>query len=287
MNHRIYGFMLLSAMSLSIAGLLVGCGHTRQAESQAPSDNSSPANNVESANISSPAPEPLNSEVTPASPPGERPAGPDEEHQEGGHHKHFTAEGAVITDHGLPMLEESQAIGSLSPEQRAAIVVDRLNTLIETHDFDDDAIFMRMINGYPCVFFYHNHGSGIEGHLLATVDPKTAGEFGYQDRAVLLAYWWRDILRDHALIIGGKTPHWTTRYAPTMQRLYQIMQEEQAGVPSHESFEQAMVRLSPDEKTALQHLYSSVPVGYAPQPNDVQAAEKAHDAAGPGDVHHD
>ena len=120
----------------------------------------------------------------------------DEDH----HHDHFLADGTLVTNHGIPLFRETQAF-KWSPEERAQKVTARLNMIATTHGLEADSVFMRRVGGLPTVFFYHHHGPGSEGHILATVDPKTAAEFGYGSKPETLAYWWRDVLRDHALLI--------------------------------------------------------------------------------------
>lgn len=203
---------------------------------------------------------------------------------EGHHHEHFIAQGPVVSDHGIPLFKETQTFDNLSPQQRAEKVTGRLNMIAVTHGLEADSVFMRRIRGCPCVFYYHNHGPKSEGHLLATIDPLTAREFGFQKNPEFLAYWWRDVLRDHALVITGQTPRWTTRYAPPMQRLYEFLQQTRRGVPSHESFDLALSKLSSADLGSLRSLYVSVPANYRPQPDDIHAAESAHHHH--GDDHH-
>jgi hypothetical protein len=177
-------------------------------------------------------------------------------------HRHFAAQGALVTDHGIPLLRESQHAGGFTPERRAQIVAERLNNMATTHGLEPGVLSVRRVKGYPTVFFFHKHDSSSQGHVLATVDPRTAKQFGFANHPEVLAYWWRDIMRDHALVIAGSPPRWTTRYAQPMQQLYDFCQKEQRGVPSHESFERALSKLSPAEREILSNLYMSVPDNY-------------------------
>jgi len=187
-------------------------------------------------------------------------------------YQHFAANGSTVTDHGIPLFQETQAL-RWRPAGRARRVAARLNLISATHDFDPVSIFMKHVGGQPTVFYYHRHGSTSEGHLIATVDARTARQFGYGGRADLLAYWWRDVLRDHVLITKGEPPRWTTRYASTLELLYEQLQQLRAGVPSQSSFDEALSRLAPGEVQALKTLYVNVPVNYHPTPNSIAAAE--------------
>ncbi len=208
----------------------------------------------------------------------------DHHHDEAHQHEHFIAQGAQITDHTIPLIRETQPCGNMTPEKRAQVVVARLNMIANTHGLNADSVFVRHVNGMTCVFYYHHHGPDSEGHILATVDPQTAGEFGDAHDPDRLAYWWRDVMRDHILLIQGKTPHWTTRYASTIEQLHVSIQNVQQGVPTHETIEQVLSQLPPADMEALRGLYSSVPVNYRPEPDNVHAAAAEHVD---GEQHHD
>ena len=190
-----------------------------------------------------------------------------EEHHEDGeepHHDHFMAEGALVTNHGIALFQETQASGGHSPDQRARIIAERLNRTAEMQGLDPKNIVALPANGLPTVSFAAPKGKVI---VLATVDSQTASQFGYKSNPGLLAAWWRDVLRDHAAIIAGKPPLYTTPYSSALQKVYSLCQKEQKGVPTHESFEQALGKLSRDDHDELQGLYIQVPKNYRPQTN--------------------
>lgn len=205
-------------------------------------------------------------------------------HTEGAHHEHFVASGSLITDHGLPLIAETQTFQWV-PEERARRVTARLNMIAASHELNAASVTMRRVNGYPTVFYYHHHGLGSEGHILATIDPLTASQFGHEDNAEALAYWWRDVLKDHLLLIEGEAPRYTTRYTPNLQRLHEHLQGIRAGVPSHSSFDLVLSQLSLQERTDLRNLYRNVPVNYRPQPDDLHAASRAHSHHHGDEVH--
>jgi hypothetical protein len=196
-----------------------------------------------------------------------------EEHDEGSH-EHFAAKGTLVTNHGIPLLRESQTAGGFTPERRAQIVAERLNNMATTHGLESEVVFMRRVNGVPTVFFFHEHSRDNKGHVLATIDFMTAKQFGFANAPETLAYWWRDVLRDHALIVEGNPPRWTIRYAQPIQQLYNLTQKERRGVPSHESFERALSKLTDPERDILTSLYVSVPSNYKPMSDDAPQTRK-------------
>lgn len=198
------------------------------------------------------------------------------------HHDHFQAEGTLVSNHGVPLLQETQTSGGFDPAKRAQIVAQRLNDMAESHGLEAEHIVTRVENGVPTVFFFHRHKAGEPGHVLATLDPRTAGQFGYGSRPGILAFWWRDVLRDHALIVSGQPPVYTTPYAQPLQRLYVLCQRARQGVPTHESFEKALEGLTQPERDALQSLYISVPANYRPQPDDPPAIKGKPGQGAPG-----
>lgn len=212
---------------------------------------------------------------------------PSGKHQEG--HEHFEAEGALVTNHEIPLLLETQAAGGFTPQRRAEIVAERLNEMVHEHSLEAEHIVVHMKNGIPTVYYSHAGESKKAGHLIATVDRKTAAQFGLKNNAGKLAFWWRDVLRDHALIIAGEPPLYTAPYTQALQRLYAACQQEKKGIPSHDAFEKALKRLSVSERDSLQSLYNRVPANYRPQPDEIhsgghaskpihgESKEKAHD----------
>ncbi len=184
------------------------------------------------------------------------------EEAEGAHHKHFEAQGALVTNHEIALFMETQKAGGVSPSERAQIVTQRLNETAESTGLDPEKIVARMENDLATVYYAK---PGKAGYVLATVDPKTAAQFGFGKNPALLTYWWRDVLRDHACIIAGNPPIYTTPYSSILQRVYSLCQAEQKGVPTHESFETAISKLSREEHDALQGLYVQVPTNYRPQ----------------------
>lgn len=208
------------------------------------------------------------------------------EDESGDHqHEHFVAAGAVVENHGVPLIVETQIANNWSPEERARRVAARLNMIASTHGISADSIFMRVVRGMPTVFFYHEHGPRSQGHVLATIDHATARQFGFEKKSRNLAYWWRDVLRDHVLIVQGKSPRWTSRYAPPMQHLYTALQEHRKGVPDHDTFERALSELLPAERESLKTLYISVPANYEPRLDDVRAARAVHGHVDKHDEH--
>ena len=117
---------------------------------------------------------------------------PDEDHHE---HQHFEAEGALVTDHGIPLFQETQTAGGISPEQRAKLVAQRLNDRAVNNGLEPTKIQARLIHNIASVCFVEPSG---KAYNLATIDPQTAAQFGYPANPARLTFWWRDILRDHA-----------------------------------------------------------------------------------------
>lgn len=181
---------------------------------------------------------------------------------EGAHHKHFEADGALVTNHEIALFLETQEAGGVSPSERAEVVTQRLNDTAESTGLDPKNIQARIVNDLPTVFYAKPDS---EGYVLATIDPQTAAQFGFANDPAILALWWRDVLRDHSCIIAGNPPIYTTPYSSILQRVYSLCQAEQKGVPTHESFETAIGKLSRDEHDALQGLYVQVPANYRPQ----------------------
>lgn len=188
-------------------------------------------------------------------------AAPDEEHHE---HQHFEAEGALVTDHGIPLFQETQTAGGVSPTQRAQIVAQRLNDRAVGNGLDPAKIQARLIHNIASVCFVEPSG---RFYNLATVDPQTAAQFGYPTNAARLTLWWRDVLRDHACVIAGKPPIYTTPYSSALQNVYSLCQKQEKGVPTHEGFEKAIANLSRADHDDLQGLYIKVPSNYHAQPN--------------------
>ena len=184
------------------------------------------------------------------------------EEAEGAHHKHFEADGALVTNHEIALFMETQTAGGVSPSDRAQIVTQRLNDTAESTGLDPKNIQARIVNDLPTVFYDKPDGAG---YVLATIDPQTAAQFGFADDPAILALWWRDVLRDHSCIIAGNPPIYTTPYSSILQRVYSLCQAEQKGVPTHESFETAIGKLTREEHDALQGLYVQVPANYRPQ----------------------
>ena len=184
------------------------------------------------------------------------------EEAESAHHKHFEAQGALVTNHEIALFMETQTAGGVSPSERAQIVTQRLNDTAESTGLDPQNIVARMENDLVTVYYAK---SGSTGYVLATIDPKTAAQFGFGEDPALLTYWWRDVLRDHACIIAGNPPIYTTPYSSILQRVYSLCQAERKGVPTHESFETAIGKLTREEHDALQGLYVQVPENYRPQ----------------------
>lgn len=184
------------------------------------------------------------------------------EEAEGAHHKHFEADGALVTNHEIALFMETQTAGGVSPSERAQIVTQRLNETAESTGLDPQNIVARIDKDLATVCYAK---PGKPAYVLATIDPKTAAQFGFGKNPALLTLWWRDVLRDHACIIAGNPPIYTTPYSSILQRVYSLCQAEQKGVPTHESFETAIGKLSREEHDALQGLYVQVPTNYRPQ----------------------
>lgn len=189
------------------------------------------------------------------------------------HHGHFQAEGTLVSNHGVPLLQETQTSGGFDPAKRAQIVAERLNNTAEKYGLKAESIVTQVENGVPTVRYFRTYTVGEAGDLLATVDPKTAGQFGYGSYPDTLALWWRDVLRDHSLIISGQPPVYTTPYVQPLQRLYVLCQRERQGVQTRESFDKALSNLTQSERDALQTLYTTIPPNYRPLPNDPPAAQ--------------
>ncbi len=201
-------------------------------------------------------------------------------------HSHFRAEGALVSNHGIPLFLETQSSGGFTPQRRAELVTDRLNDMAQSHGLEAEHISMRSVNGVPTVFFFHPHRKGEPGHVLATIDPKTAAQFGFGNQPDRLAFWWRDVLRDHTLIVSGEPPLYTTPYSGSLQRFYELCQREHKGVPTHESFEQALANMKVSERDALHTLYIRVPSNYQPISGDGNQAHKAEEKV-EGEKHHE
>jgi len=179
-------------------------------------------------------------------------------------HQHFEAEGALVTDHGIPLFQETQTAGGISPSQRAQIVARRLNDKAMGKGLDPTKIQARLINDVAAVCFVEPSGGAFN---LATVDPQTATQFGYPANSARLTFWWRDVLRDHACVIAGNPPIYTTPYSSALQNVYSLCQKQEKGIPSHEGFEKAISNLSRADHDDLQGLYIKVPSNYHPQKN--------------------
>jgi len=179
-------------------------------------------------------------------------------------HQHFEAEGALVTDHGIPLFQETQTAGGISPSQRAQIVARRLNDKAMGKGLDPTKIQARLINDVAAVCFVEPSG---EAFNLATVDPQTATQFGYPANSARLTFWWRDVLRDHACVIAGNPPIYTTPYSSALQNVYSLCQKQEKGIPSHKGFEKAISNLSRADHDDLQGLYIKVPSNYHPQKN--------------------
>lgn len=183
----------------------------------------------------------------------------DEDHHE---HPHFEAEGALVTNHGIPLFQETQTAGGVSPAQRAQIVAQRLNDRAVNNGLEPTKIQARLIRNVASVCFVELSG---KTYNLATVDPQTAAQFGYPANPARLTLWWRDVLRDHACVIAGKPPIYTTPYSSALQNVYSLCQRQQKGIPTHEEFEKAIASLSRADRNDLQGLYVQVPSNYRPQ----------------------
>lgn len=182
----------------------------------------------------------------------------------------FLAEGSLVSNQGIPLIQQTQTAGGLTPVERAEVVAQRLNDLSATDTLQAELILVRLVDNTATVFASPLSNGGF-GQVLATVDGKTAAQFGFENEPGLLAFWWRDVLRDHVLIISGKPPIYTTPYAQPMQRLYGLCRSQ--GVPTPKTIENALSQLSPAEKDALQSLYINVPSNYRPQITDTNAAK--------------
>lgn len=158
--------------------------------------------------VPKPQPTPLNGEgkeIAAAQPAGGNSVAgvaPDEDHHE--HHQHFEAEGALVTDHGIPLFQETQTAGGISPAQRAQIVAQRLNDRAIGNGLEPTRIQALLIHNVASVCVVEPSG---KAYNLATVDPQTAAQFGYRSNPARLTLWWRDVLRDHILYYRGKTAY--------------------------------------------------------------------------------
>lgn len=264
---------LVSGLSLmGLAAAVAGCSRAPQpAEASAPSDPtpaaSAPAGPEAAASSPGKPASILDGDAQPEVEDGvtRREAVGRDEGQEG-HHDHFAAEGTLITNHGIPILMQTQTAGGFTPQRRAEAIAGRLNQMAGEEGFEASDIVARRVNGFYTVYCASPEG-GRPGHVLATVDSTTAAQFGFGKDPAWLAFWWRDVLRDHALIISGAAPIYTTPYIQSLQRLYTLCQRERKGVPSPQSFEKALSALTPTERDALQSLYIRVPSLYRPLEN--------------------
>ena len=195
----------------------------------------------------------------------------------------------IVTNFGVPLLTQLVPYGKNSPAVRAKRIADRMNDCF-LNDLKPPRTVKNMRQGYlrsdtsgtEYVFFgyLHQGGNHDTADIVATVDPVTAAHCKVSP--VVLACWWRDVLRDWLLIDHGQAPQFTVAYTPVMKDFYKDLPPGGDDVTAMtDRFQKAADTLTNtnDEYEQLRGLSSTVPPHYVARPDNYTPA--LNDDGGP------
>ncbi len=196
---------------------------------------------------------------------------------------------ATVTNFGVPIITELVPYGKNSAEVRAKRIADRLNdcflndlTPPRTVENMRQGILRGDSSGTKYVFFgyLHQGGNHDTADIVATVDPVTAARCKVSP--VVLACWWRDVLRDWLLIDHGQAPQYTVAYTPVLKDFFDDLPPGgNDGTAMSDRFQKAANTLTNanDEYEQLRGLSDTVPANYVAQPDNYTPA--LNDDGGP------
>lgn len=198
-------------------------------------------------------------------------------------------EPTTVTNFGVPLLTELVSYGHNSPKVRAEKIASRLNDCY-LNDLKPPRTVKNLrqgnligdSSGTKYVFFGYLHpgGSHDTADIVATIDPDTAAHC--QVSPVVLACWWRDIIRDWLLINNGQSPQFTVVYTPVMKDFYNAIPPSSMDTTDQSNrFRKAVDTLinSNDEYEQLRILSTTVPKNYIARPDNYSPA--LNDDGGP------
>lgn len=187
----------------------------------------------------------------------------------------------TVESHGVPVLSEAESYDGETPAARAAKVVRRLNDC-----FMNDLTPVRSVANlrqglltgreaevrYVFFGYLHSDQKHETADVIVTVDPKTAKR--YHSDPTTLACWWRDVIRDWLLMDQGKPPTYTVKYNRVLERLFHRLEAVNRNYKTLDArFGKALSDLidaNYADYDQLRLLYSSVPRGYDPRPDNYQ-----------------
>jgi len=178
-------------------------------------------------------------------------------------YKYYDGKG-LVTFSGMSLISITDKAGNLTPYERARVISDRLNYLMESGKNSPESFIVSYEKGQVVLQSVEPSGKNI----IVTVDSNMARKFrGAKGSRTTLAYWWLSLLRDNLLITQGLQPRYAVPYGHgyALERIYMKALENsdyEGGPISPSILEDTVSKLSYDDPgfiNDLEQLYTSIP----------------------------
>ncbi len=178
-------------------------------------------------------------------------------------YKYYDGKG-LVTFSGMTLMSITDKAGKLTPYDRAKIIADRLNYLLNSGKNSPESFVVGYNGGEVVIQSVDPSGK----NTIVTVDGNMAKKFrGANGSRTTLAYWWLSLLRDNLLITQGLQPRYAVPYGKgyALERIYMkaIEHSDYEGGPISPSILQDTVReLSYNDPafiSDINQLYTSIP----------------------------
>ncbi|MEQ8171875.1 MAG: hypothetical protein ABRQ38_23490 [Candidatus Eremiobacterota bacterium] len=178
-------------------------------------------------------------------------------------YKYYDGKG-LVTFSGMTLISITDKAGKLTPYDRAKIIADRLNYLLNSGKNSPESFVVGYNGGEVVIQSVDPSGK----NTIVTVDGNMAKKFrGANGSRTTLAYWWLSLLRDNLLITQGLQPRYAVPYGKgyALERIYMkaIEHSDYEGGPISPSILQDTVReLSYNDPAFINdinQLYTSIP----------------------------
>ncbi|MEQ8187353.1 MAG: hypothetical protein ABRQ39_05220 [Candidatus Eremiobacterota bacterium] len=181
-------------------------------------------------------------------------------------YKYYDGRG-LVTFSGMTLMSITDKAGKLTPYDRAKVIADRLNYLLNSGKNSPESFIVGYNSGEVVIQSVDPSGKNI----IVTVDGNMAKKFrGAGGSRTTLAYWWLSLLRDNLLITQGLQPRYAVPYGKgyALERIYMkaIEHSDYEGGPISPSILQDTVReLSYNDPAFINdinQLYTSIPAEF-------------------------
>ncbi|MEQ8222732.1 MAG: hypothetical protein ABRQ37_10555, partial [Candidatus Eremiobacterota bacterium] len=178
-------------------------------------------------------------------------------------YKYYDGKG-LVTFSGMTLISITDKAGKLTPYDRAKIISDRLNYLLNSGKNSPESFVVGYNGGEVVIQSVDPSGK----NTIVTVDGTMAKKFrGANGSRTTLAYWWLSLLRDNLLMTQGLQPRYAVPYGKgyALERIYMkaIEHSDYEGGPISPSILQDTVReLSYNDPAFINdinQLYTSIP----------------------------